>query len=56
MELTLTSTIAVGILIAGGALSVILFIVVALKSFCCFCSLETPPEKSPDLAAGHPTS
>lgn len=56
MELTLTSTIVIGILIAGGVLSAILFIVMALKSFCCFCSFETQPEKSPDLAAGHPTS
>jgi hypothetical protein len=55
MELTLTSTIALGILIAGGALSVVFFFAMALKSFCCFCSQDTAPKSSPDHLFGEPT-
>jgi len=55
MELTLTSTIAFGIFIAGGLLSVVLFIALVLKSFCCFCSLDALPKDLPHLTDGHPT-
>jgi len=53
MELTITSTIALSLLMAGGLLCVIFFLVLALKSFWAFCGSDTAPKNLPNYAARH---